>query len=106
MRDNDCVYLPRAFTHRQQFFAAIEQAVEALQPSVISVIPTLGDDWNGESAVFFQVVLADGIPRAELLSLTRQISQSVVRQVQPLEERGVLPYFDFRTQSEQARRRA
>jgi len=25
------------------------------------------------------------------------------QQVQPLEEWGVLPYFDFRTQSEQAR---
>jgi hypothetical protein len=66
-------------------------------------IPTHGTDWNGEPAVFFQVVLADGTPRGQLLNLTKQISQAIVRQVQPLEEWGVLPYFNFRTQSEQAR---
>jgi len=60
-------------------------------------------DWNGESAAFFQIVLSDGTPRGQLLSLTKQISQAIVQQVQPLEEWGVLPYFNFRTQSEQAR---
>jgi hypothetical protein len=106
MRDNGFVYLAKAFAHQPQFFAAVAQAAGALQPDVIAVTPTLGDDWNGESAVFFQVVLADGIPRAQLLPLTRQISQSIVLQVQPHEEWGVLPYFDFLTQSEQARRSA
>jgi hypothetical protein len=70
------------------------------------VTPTLGTDWNGESAVFFEIVLADGIPRAQLLPITRQISQSIVQQVQPLEEWGVLPYFNFLTQSEQAKKSA
>jgi len=104
MRDNGFVYLARAFAQQPQFFAAVAQAADALQPHVVAVTPTLGNDWNGESAVFFQVVLADGVPRAELLPLTTQISQAIVRQVQPLEEWGVLPYFDFLTQSEQVRR--
>jgi len=45
-------------------------------------------DWNGESAAFFQIVLSDGTPRGQLLSLTKQISQAIVQQVQPLEEWG------------------
>lgn len=104
MRNNELMYIAKAFAHQPQFFAAVAQVASALQQQVVSVTPTLGSDWNGESAVFFEVVLADGIPRAQLLPLTRQISQSIVQQVQPLEEWGVLPYFNFLTQSEQARR--
>lgn len=68
----------------------------------MSVIPTLGTDWDGESAVFLQIVLADGMSRSQLLSLTQQISRALVLEVQPLEEWDVLPYFDYSTQSEHA----
>jgi hypothetical protein len=102
-RDDDLVFIARAFAQQRQFFAAVANAASGLPQPVISVTPSLGTDWNGESAVFFQIVLADGTPRGQLLTLTKQISQAIVRQVQPLEEWGVLPYFNFRTQSEQAR---
>ncbi len=76
----------------------------ALPPQVVSVTPTLGTDWDGESAVYFQVILADNsIPRPQLLAFTKQISHAIIQQIRPLEEWGVLPYFDFLTQSEQAR---
>ena len=97
------MYIAKAFAQQSRFVAAIADAVSGLPHAVVSVSPSLGTDWNGESAVFFQIVLPDGTPRGELLNLTRQISQAIVRQVQPLEEWGVLPYFNFRTQSEQAR---
>lgn len=75
-----------------------------MPPEVISVTPTLGTDWDGESAVFFQVVVADkAIPRSQLLAFTKHVSQAIVQQVSPLEEWDVLPYFDFLMQSEQAR---
>jgi len=90
--------------HKQpQFFAAVANAASALPHPVVAVTPSLGTDWNGEPAVFFLIVLADGTPRGQLLNFTRQISQDIVRQVQPLEEWGVLPYFNYRTQSEHAR---
>lgn len=97
------MYIARAFAQQPQFFAAVAGAASGLPHSVVSVRPSLGTDWNGESAVFFQIVLADGTPRGQLLNLTKQISQAIVQQVQPLEEWGVLPYFNFRTQSEQAK---
>ena len=100
-RDNSIVYIAKAFAQQSHFLAAVAQAASALP--VVSVTPTLGTDWNGESAVFFQIVIADGTPRGQLLNLTKSISQVIVQQVRPLEEWGVLPYFDFRTQSEQAR---
>ena len=97
------MYIARAFAQQLQFFAAVAAAASELRHPAVSVTPSLGTDWNGESAVFFQIVLADGTPRGQLLKLTKEISQAIVRQVQPLEEWGVLPYFNFRTQSEQAR---
>ena len=97
------MYIARAFAQQPQFFATVANAASILPQPIVSVTPSLGSDWNGESAVFFQIVLADGTPRGQLLSLTKQISQAIVQQVQPLEEWGVLPYFNFRTQSEQAR---
>jgi hypothetical protein len=97
------VQVAKAFVQQAQFFAAVAQAASALPAPIVSVTPSLGTDWNGESAVFFQIVLADGTPRGQLLILTKQISQAIVQQVQPLELWDVLPYFDFRTQSEQAR---
>ena len=97
------MYIARAFAQQPQFFAAVSNAASALPHPIVSITPSLGADWNGESAVFFQIVLPDGTPRDQLLNLTKQISQLIVQQVQPLEEWGVLPYFNFRTQSEQAR---
>ena len=84
------MYIAKAFAQQPQFFAAVARAASAL-PHPVVVTPSLGTDWNGEPAVFFLIVLADGTPRGQLLNFTRQISQDIVRQVQPLEEWGVLP---------------
>jgi hypothetical protein len=75
-----------------------------LPPQVVSLTPMLGTDGNGNDAVFFRVVLADNsVPRHQLLAFTRQISASIIDQLNPNEEWGVWPYFDFITQSEEAR---
>ncbi len=75
-----------------------------MPPQVLSVTPTLGTDWNGESAVFFQVVIDDNsVPRAGLLAFTKEISHAIIQRIRPLEEWGVLAYFNFLTQSEHAR---
>jgi hypothetical protein len=101
--DNEDVHIARAFAHQAHFFAAVAQV--QLPPHVLSVTPTLGTDWDGESAVFFEVVLGDSVPRAQLLALTKQISQAIIQQTRPSEEWGVLPYFTFLTQSEYARKK-
>lgn len=98
------MYIPKAFGHQAEFFATIDDVARVFPPNVIRVTPTLGTDWNGESAVFFQVILADNaVPRPQLLSFTREIRHALVQKVRPLEDWGVLPYFDFLTQSEESR---
>ncbi len=96
------MYIAKAFAQQAQFFKAIARV--ALPRQVLSVTPILGKDWNGESAVFLQIVFADNaVPRDQLLAFTKEISQAIVLQVKPLEEWGVLPYFNFLTQSDAAR---
>jgi hypothetical protein len=98
------VYIARALTHQAQFFAAVDQVASSLQPEVAEVIAQLGTDWDGESAVFFKVIRKDdAIPRPQLLAFTKQVSRTIVQQLSPLEEWGVLPYFRHLTQTEYAR---
>jgi hypothetical protein len=98
------VYVPTAFAHQAQFQAAVARAAQRLAPHVVSIIATLGDDWSGEPAVFFMVILADAATRRDqLLKISNQVSQTIVQEVEPLEQWGVLPYFNFRSQSEQAK---
>src|SRR5579863_7678873 len=97
-------FVPRAFVHPPKFKAAITRAARRLAPDVVSIIPTLGDDWSGEGAVFFMVILSDAASgREQLFRVAERVSKTVVNEVEPLEEWGVLPYFNFRSQSEQAK---
>jgi len=98
------MYVPTAFSQPARFEAAVKRAAQHLPYDVVSVIPTLGNDWREEPAVFFMVILEDAASqRARLLSISNQVSQAIVEQVQPLEQWGVLPYFNFRSRSEQAK---
>ncbi|HUD98482.1 MAG TPA: hypothetical protein VMR62_02840 [Bryobacteraceae bacterium] len=98
------MYVPTAFTHQARFEAAVERAARSLAPRVASIILTLGNDWSGEPAVFFMVILSDSaIGPEQLLKVTNDVSEAIVQKVQPLEQWGVLPYFNFRSQSEQAK---
>lgn len=96
------MYIARAMAQQSAFYGAVSQIM--LPPQVLSLTPMLGTDGNGNDAVFFKVVLADNsAPRNQLLALTRQISALIVQKLNPNEEWGVWPYFDFITQSEEAR---
>jgi len=104
-RDNGVVQLPTAFVQQARFQTAVSRAAQRLAPhGVVQIIPTLGEDWSGEPAVFFMVILTDAASRRDrLLNISNEVSQTIYQQVQPLEKWGVLPYFNFRSQSEQAK---
>jgi hypothetical protein len=104
-RDNGDMNVPRARVNQRQFMAAIARAAQNLAPNVVAIIPTLGNDWSGEPSVFFMVILSDATAnrRDQLLNVTNLISNFIVQNVAPSEEWDVLPYFNFRSQSEQAK---
>jgi hypothetical protein len=103
MGDNGLVVIPRAFAQQGEFAAAVAEVERQLHPRVVRIRYTLGDDWSGDPAVFFRIVLPDDAStRDRLLSATNDIEAAIVQRIEPLEQWGVLPYFNFRSQSEQA----
>jgi hypothetical protein len=97
------VYLAKAFVDQAQLDDAINEVEQTLGPDVERLRYTLGQDWSGESAIFFRIVLSDRASRRDqLLNSTNRITTAIVQRLQPLEQWGVLPYFNFRSRSEQA----
>ena len=94
--------IPRAVAQQNQFASAVADVEPQLVPEVVRIRYTLGNDWSGEPAVFFRVVLTnDASKRDRLFEVTSRVSSLVERQIEPLEQWGVLPYFTFRSQLEQ-----
>lgn len=98
------MFVPAALAQQAQFQAAVNRAARQLRPHVVDLTFTLGNDWSGEPAVFFMVILSNAASRREqLLRITNQVSNALVQMVQPSEQWGVLPYFNFRSEAEQAK---
>jgi hypothetical protein len=97
------MYVARAFAQQAQLDEAINDLKPTLGPDVVRLKYTLGQDWSGESAIFFRIVLSDRASRRDQLrNATNQITNAIEQRLRPLEQWGVLPYFSFRSQSEQA----
>ncbi|MBY0508122.1 MAG: hypothetical protein K2X03_29685 [Bryobacteraceae bacterium] len=80
----------------------VESAAAALSSDVVRIRYNLGEDWSGESAVFFRVLLKDAsTKRPNLRVVARRVSDTIFREVGP-QELGLQAYFNFRSESEQA----
>ena len=95
------MYLPSAITKEPEIDAKVAEVVRVLAPDVVHIRYEIGQDWSGDWAIFFRVLLSDEAGRLRL----RKVATQVVSQ---LEERldflslGVFPYHNFRSVSEQA----
>jgi hypothetical protein len=102
-RDNRLVQIARAFAQQAQLDQAIAELKPALGPDVVCLTYTLGQDWTGDNAIFFRIVLSDRASRRdELHKATEQMEDAIMLRLEPLEQWGVLPYFSYRSQAEQA----
>jgi hypothetical protein len=74
-----------------------------LQPDVIRVRSSFRDDWSGDPAIFFRIVLSDEAGRTEnLADLTGKIGARIFEDL-GLAKLDYVPYFNFRSESEQRR---
>jgi hypothetical protein len=63
---------------------------------------TYGTDWSGEPAIYFWVVLTDDASKKQnLRKATDEFTNVISRQVDFLNDWGLIPYFHFRSESEQ-----
>ncbi len=90
------------FVHQDRIAQGVAKASDALAPDVVRIRYELGEDWSGDSAVFFRVLLTDSASkRSHLREVARRVSAEIFRDVQP-SQLGLQAYFNFRSESEQA----
>ena len=79
-------------------------SLPALPPGVVKLRYTFEDDWSGDPAIFFWVTLSDDAARKEVLPRTsRRVKDFITQQLEPMAQWALIPYFNFRSQSEQAK---
>ncbi len=80
---------------------AAAEVTKELAPWVRHIRYGIGQDWTGEWAVFFRVLLSDEASKGKRL---REMAPRVVWQTTDkldIPSLGLFPYFDFRSESEQ-----
>jgi hypothetical protein len=83
----------------------VDQVARELAPDVVRIRLLVSEDWSGDPALYFRVILSDEASRREpLLAVTRLVRAKVAEELR-LEESDRHPYFRFRSESEQAKLR-
>ena len=95
------MYLPSAVTKQSEIQAAINQVERSLAPDVVRIRYDIGEDWSGQWAIFFRVVLTDDAAKRRLRDVATKVVWGLARQLD-FPGMNVFPYHNFRSESEQA----
>jgi len=94
--------IPVAFVRQSEIAAAVARVERELAPEVVRIRHNIGADWNGEPAIFFRIILSDKASRPRrLASVAHRVTSRLTDEVKASES-GLFPYYDFRSESEQA----
>jgi len=93
--------LPSAVTKQEEIDAAVDRVQRIVGPEVVRIRYEIGEDWGGQPAIFFWVVLTDDAARRRLRDVATKVVWELSRQLD-FPGMGVFPYHNFRSESEQA----
>ena len=95
------MYLPSAVTKQSEIQAAINEVERSLPQDVVRIRYEIGEDWSGQWAIFFRVILSDEASEKRLRDVATQVVWRLADSLDfPALE--VFPYHNFRSVSEQA----
>jgi len=85
--------------------AGVQRAERALAPDVVRIVYSYTPDWTDEYALFFRIVLRDAASAPnKLRQTTHKIEAKILAEIKA-DELGLQTYFNFRSESEQAKLR-
>jgi hypothetical protein len=98
--------VPSGIVHQAQLAADIAEAIHKLPTDEVSHVSySLGTDATDDPSIFFRVVLTDSASREEKLAdVTGRVAGTLLDAIHPIENWGLNPYFNFRSQTEQRKR--
>lgn len=101
-QSEDAMLMPSAITKQPEINAAVAAVARELSPWVRHIRYDIAPDWSGQWAIFLRVLLADDVTSgSKLRDITTQVVWRMSERLN-LPELGLFPYFDFRSESEQA----
>jgi hypothetical protein len=103
VRQSVLLLVRNGFVNEQQVDRAITAFVRRLGPEVVRVRYNISEDWTGDPAIFFRVVLTDqaGTEEDRRWKVTTRIRTALQDKLKPYERWGLIPFIHFRSKSEQ-----
>ena len=95
------MFVPSAVTKQTEIQAAINAMERSLAPDVVRIRYEIGEDWSGQWAIFFRIVLTDDAAKRRLREVATKVVWGLAGQLD-FPGMGVFPYHNFRSVSEQA----
>jgi len=81
----------------------VDRVASGLAPDVVHIRFSTGRDWSEHPAFYFRVILSDEASRKERLADVTGVVRARISEDLRLAELEYIPYFRFRSQSEQAK---
>jgi len=95
------MYSPPAVSKQSEIEAAIQHVQQTIGPDIVRIRYEIGEDWSGQWAIFFRVVLTDDAARHRLRDIVNQVRWGLASQLD-FPAMGVFPFHNFRSETEQA----
>ncbi len=92
---------PGVITKQPEINAAVSEVARLLAPDVQHIRYDIAQDWSGDWAIFFRVVLSDEASKMRLREITRKVVSQLATRLD-FSAMGLFAYHNFRNVSEQA----
>ena len=85
----------------KEFEEKVQQTARKFPDDVVRIRYSFDEDWSGDPAIYFRIVLSDDASRRERLRESSQRVRKALEQDLQLNESDYLSYFHYRSKSEQ-----
>ena len=91
------MYAPIGITHQAQLNEAVLEAAKALDAREVRHVRfTIGSNANGEPSIFFAILLTPyAVQASRFADVTGRVATTLFDQLQPYNQWGLQPYFNF-----------
>ena len=97
------MYIPTGFLNQTEVEKAVDKFIKTLGPEVVRVRYNIGEDWTGDPALYFRVVLADSVATSDRETSSIPLSGSRTpssTNFSHLRNWGLFPHVNFRSNAE------
>lgn len=80
----------------------VDAMAKYLRPDVVRIRYTVGEDWHGDPAIHFRVLLSDAAAQRPCLLATTTVVETELREALDFTAMKLLDYYSYRSVAEQA----